>query len=331
MNEATPIEVQTSNRIEEWFRTSLEPDPILTVSEWADEHRMLSRKAASEPGKWRTKRTPYLERIMDVLSVTHPSKKVVFMKGSQVGGTECGLNWIGYVIDHAPGPTMIVWPNLDDVAKNSRLRIEPLVDETPRLKEKIGSAKSRDSGNTIKQKSFPGGELILTGANSASGLKSTPARFVFLDEIDEYPHDVAGQGSPIALVAARSRTFSRRKAFLVSTPTIEGASKIATEYELTSMEKFHVPCPHCDEYQDLKFKQLQWTEDDPNTTLYYCEHCGEGIEEYEKTTMLAKGKWVAQHPERENLGFHLNSLYSPVGWYSWKEIAEDFLEAKGDR
>lgn len=325
------LEQKSEERIEEWFRTSLEPEPILTVSEWADEHRVLSRKAASEPGKWRTKRTPYLKRIMDVLSVTHAAKKVVFMKGSQVGGTEAGLNWIGYVIDHAPGPTMIIWPNLDDVNKNSRLRIEPLIDESPRLKEKIGSAKSRDSGNTIKQKSFPGGELILTGANSASGLKSTPARFKFLDEIDEYPHDVAGQGSPIALVEARSRTFSRRKSFLVSTPTIFGASKIETEYELTSMEKYHVPCPHCGHYQDLKFKQLQWENDDPATVQYFCEGCGEGIEEFEKTTMLANGKWVAQFPNREDLGFHLNSLYSPVGWYSWADIVKDFLDAKGDR
>ena len=326
------IEDRSSQLAEEWFRSALEPEPILTVSEWSDQHRVLSRKAASEPGRWRTSRTPYLKRIMDVLSVTHPAKEVVFMKSAQIGGTECGNNWIGYVIDHAPGPMMVVYPRIEDARRNSKLRVEPLIEETPRLRDRVGAAKrSKDASNTILQKSFEGGELVMTGANSGAGLRSMPARYRFLDEIDAYPHDVDGEGDPIALVAARSRTFSRRKGFLVSTPTIAGQSKIEAEYEASSKEKYHVPCPGCGEFQSLKFKQLQWENDDPETVLYYCEHCGMGIEEHEKTKMLAKGKWIAENPHIKRVGFHINSLYSPVGWFSWKEIVFDFLEAKGDR
>ena len=83
------------------FHAGLRPDPLLTVSEWADRYRMLSQTASAEPGRWRTERTPYLREIMDSLSPTSGVEKVVFMKGAQVGGTEAGNNWIGYVIDQA--------------------------------------------------------------------------------------------------------------------------------------------------------------------------------------------------------------------------------------
>ena len=82
--------------IERAWREGLMPDPLLTVSEWSDRHRMLSSKASAEPGRWRTSRTPYLKAIMDCLSPTSPVERVVFMKAAQLGATEMGSNWIGY-------------------------------------------------------------------------------------------------------------------------------------------------------------------------------------------------------------------------------------------
>lgn len=80
----------------------LRPDPDLTVSAWADAHRILSPRGANEAGPWRTSRTPYLQELMDALSPRHPAQRVVFMKYSHVGGSEGGCDGIGYVIDHAP-------------------------------------------------------------------------------------------------------------------------------------------------------------------------------------------------------------------------------------
>lgn len=317
--------------VRRWWKESFKPEPRLSVSMWADAHRVLSKKASSEPGKWDTRRTPYLREIMDTLSVSHPAKKIVFKKASQVGGTECGNNWLGYIIDHAPAPTMLIQPTVDTAKRNSRLRIEPLIDESPRLKEKVRAAKSRDSANTVQQKDFEGGTLVMTGANSAAGLRSMPARFIMLDEVDAYPRDVDGEGDPVSLVMARSRTFSRRKAFLVSTPTFDGLSKIDDEFKMSDRRFYHVPCPHCGKKQKLEFKNLQWTEKEPSSVLYYCEGCGVGIEERFKTKMLDQGEWIAENPGAETIGFHLNSLYSPLGWYSWAEIATEYEEAKREQ
>jgi phage terminase large subunit GpA-like protein len=156
--------------IEKNWREGLRPDPFLDVSQWSDQYRVLSPKSAAEPGRWRTERTPYLKEIMDCLSVSSPVQRVVFMKGAQVGGTEAGNNWIGYVIHIAPGPMMAVSPTVEMAKRNSRQRIDPQIEDVPALRERVAPARSRDSGNTVLSKEFPGGVLVMTGANSAVGL-----------------------------------------------------------------------------------------------------------------------------------------------------------------
>lgn len=312
--------------IERAWREGLIPDPLLSVSEWSDRHRMLSSKASSEPGRWRTSRTPYLKEIMDCLSPTSPVERVVFMKAAQLGATEMGSNWIGYVIHHAPGPMMAVWPTVEMAKRNSKQRIDPLIEESPILKELIAPARSRDSGNTILAKEFRGGVLVMTGANSAVGLRSMPVRYLFLDEVDGYPLDVDGEGNAVALAEARTRTFARRKIFIVSTPTIAGVSTIEREYEASDQRRFFVPCPHCGHRQWLRFEQLRWERGEngtfPETAAYVCESCEVPIPEHHKTWMLEHGEWrpMAEWNNR-TAGFHLSSLYSPIGWRSWRDIA----------
>ena len=308
--------------LERAWREGLMPDPMLTLSQWADEHRVLSSKASSEPGRWRTSRTPYLREIMDCLSPSSPIERVVFQKGAQIGATEAGSNWVGFVMHHAPGPMMCVWPTVEMAKRNSRQRIDPLIEESAALRELIAPARSRDAGNTILAKEFRGGVLVMVGANSAVGLRSMPVRYLFLDEVDGYPLDVEGEGDAISLAEARTRTFARRKIFIVSTPTIAGASTIEREYLASDRRRYFLPCPHCGHMQWLRFEQLRWDKGRPEGAAYICEGCDDAIEEHHKTWMLDNGQWraTARGPAR-TAGFHLSSLYSPLGWRSWGEIA----------
>jgi phage terminase large subunit GpA-like protein len=114
-----------ADAIERAWRDGLKPDPLLTVSEWADRYQVLSQRASSEPGRWRTERTPYLREIMDCLSPGSPLQRVALMKGAQIGGTECGNCWVGYVIHQAPGPMMAVAPTVELAKRNSKQRIDP--------------------------------------------------------------------------------------------------------------------------------------------------------------------------------------------------------------
>ena len=329
---AYPETYDGAEDFESALRGGLTPDPPMSVSEWADRHRVLSQRAASEPGRYRIARTPYMQAIMDALSPADPARRVVFMKAAQVGATEAGNNWIGFVVHQAPGPMLAVQPTVELAKRNSRQRIDPLIEESPVLRDRVKPSRSRDSGNTMLSKEFPGGILIMTGANSAVGLRSIPARYILLDEVDAYPASADEEGDPVTLAEARSLTFAhRRKVLLVSTPKIKGLSRIEREYEASDQRRYYVPCPHCGHSQWLEFERLRWEKGKPETAAYHCKSCDEAIAEHHKTAMLAAGEWratgVAADPS--TIGFHLSALYSPVGWLSWEAIARAWVAAQG--
>lgn len=327
-----PLEFDGSGDLLRAWGDGLRPDPTLTVSQWADAHRYLSPRASAEPGRYRTARTPYMRAIMDALSPGDPVQRVVFQKAAQTGATEAGNNWLGFIMHHAPGPVLAVQPTVELAKRNSRQRIDPLIEDSPALRDRVRPARARDAGNTMLSKEFAGGILILTGANSAVGLRSAPARFLFLDEVDAYPASADEEGDPVSLAEARSLTFAhRRKIFLVSTPTIRGASRIEREYEASDRRRYFVPCPHCGAMQWLKFERLRWEKGRPETAAYLCAGCETPIAEHHKTAMLERGAWrpTAVAADPATVGFHLSALYSPVGWLSWERIARGWEAAQG--
>jgi len=312
----------------------MKPTEIITVSEWAEKYRYLSSEASFLGGSlYSCSITPYAKKIMDCLSVYSPYQEIIFCKSSQTGGTEIGNNWLGYIMHIAPGPTLMLMPTDGTVERNSKIRIDPMISHSKELSERVAPKKSRDGDNTINQKRFPGGVLYMGGANSPAVLKSIPVRFVMLDEVDEYPSDLGGQGSADGLAKVRTRMFPNRKIYYVSTPTIEGQSLIHRKFLETDQNYYEVPCPHCGGYQKLKFEQLKWEKDKEDEVKYQCQHCKELIDESFKTEMLAQGIWVPEIKNKVNnkrIGFHINSLYAPTAFYRWSEIVEDFLKAKND-
>lgn len=315
----------------------LRPPAIVSVSTWADDNRMLSGKASSEPGRWRTDRTPYLRQILDDLSATSEVQEVVLMFAAQLGKSEAGNNWTGYIIDHEPGPMMCVQPTVDMAKRFSRQRIMPMLEDTPALKRKLSDNRSRDDANTMLLKDFRGGVLVISGGNSAAALRSMPVRYLFLDEIDAYPLDVDGEGDPVALAEKRTSTFSRRKILKTSTPTIKDFSRIESAYLQTNRCEYFVPCPHCGEHQVLRWGAdtphgLKWRkhEDgspDLESVHYICAHCGARIDEHHKTTMLAAGQWRAQQVAvraGKATGYHLSALYAPLGWVAWPDLVNQW-------
>lgn len=327
----TPVERGIA-ALEEGWAAGWRPDPKLTVSEWADAHRVLPQRAASEPGKWRTSRTPFAREIMDVLSDHHPAQEIVLMASVQMVKSEAGLNWCGYTVDHAPSSMLVVLPTVDVGERWSKQRLAPMILDTPRLRAKVSPARSRDSGNTTLSKEFEGGILMITGANSAAGLSSMPIKKLLLDEVDRFPHEIEEEGDPVDIAEARTSNFPNRKIFKTSSPTIESLSRINKDWKRSDQRRFFVPCPDCGEKQHLKWDNLHYDDQAPEKTVRYaCEHCGTLIEEHHKTAMLAGGEWRATFPERKVVGFHLNALYSPLGLgRSWGWLAQRFEEVKRD-
>lgn len=314
------------------------PDKI-TVSQWADRERRLSSEASAEAGPWRTSRTPYLKEPMDAF--TDPKvHRIVMVAASQVGKSELELNMIGYIIDQAPGSILYIQPTLDDAKKFSKLRIAPMIRDCPALREKVADVKAKDSGNTILQKSFPGGMLTITGSNSASSLASTPCRYVIGDERDRWALNAGGEGDPWALAEARQTTFYNYKSVEVSTPTIKGSSNIETSFYRGTQERWCYQCPSCGEWHEIDWdhirceKEVVRARSKVSVTIkeiyWVCPGCGSAAEEMEMKRQPAR--WIAANPDAYQKGvrsFWLSAFASP--WTSWEKIARKFFEAEAEK
>lgn len=322
------------------FLEGLRPNPIMEVSEWADAHRWLAPGTTPEPGRWRTSRIPFTKDIMNALSEHATYRYVIWKKSAQTAATEVGLNWLGYLMDVAPASTLCVMPTAEQMTRNSKMRIAPMIAATPRLAMKIGPTNKRDGNNTLLQKDLPGMSLLMTGANSPSGLRSMPVKNVMGDEVDGYPLDLNGEGSPVSLFEARTNTYKRFKIYLLSTPTQEGVSVISAEYEKTDQNECFVPCPHCGTMDTLKWEHMWWegkgtnkvnVVQAPRTARYICPHCEGEIFEGHKEEMLASYEWRPTKPENVSpdiIGFHINAMYSP--FYPFSRMVSKYLRAGND-
>ena len=303
----------------------LRPPPKLTVSQWADKHRILSSEASAEAGKWNTGRAEYLREIMDCFN--DPSvDEITFMAASQVGKSEFLLNVIGYNIDVDPSPILMIQPTLSMAGTFSKNRVSPMLRDTKVLTPKVMPARSRDSNNTIYAKSFTGGSLDLVGSNSASSVSSRPIRILLCDEVDRYSVLGTSEGDIIALGKRRTANFYNRKLCIVSSPTTKGSSRIEESYLSGDQRKFLVPCLDCKIEKPLEWKNVSWPEGKPEEAVYVCDQCGSISDDSKRLASIRQGRWEATAPFKGRASFHLNGLYSSFSTLS--EIAVHFTEAK---
>ena len=315
----------------------MKPPDDLTVTEWAEQNRRLSAESAAEPGPWRTERTPYLREPMNAW--TDPKiRHIVMVAASQVGKSEFLNNCIGYVIDQDPGSILFVHPTTIDAKEYSKLRIAPMIRDCPTLRKKVSDPKSRDSGNTILQKTYPGGILTMCGSTEAHALASKPIRYVLGDERDRWALSAGNEGDPWDLAMARQTTFYNAKSGEVSTPTVKNASAIEAAYATGTMERWKSRCPHCGEYHEIQWADIRFEHDEiivagkktykVRSVCYACPGCG--CISTEAEMKRAPARWEADNPaayEQGTRSFWLNAFVSQ--WASWESIILKYLNAIG--
>lgn len=310
----------------------LKPPENITVSEWADKYRMLDARSSAMPGPWRTEHTPYLKEIMNEFN-NYETEEIIYVKPTQVGGTECLQNMVGYIIQQDPAPTMIVYPT-DKLAESiSENRLQPMIKAAPGLRSKFLE------NNSLKlELQFDGMYLSLAGSNSPSSLASKAVKYLFLDEVDKYPGASKKEADPISLARERTKTFHNRKIFITSTPTIREGHIWRAKEEADIEKHYFVPCPHCGEYIELKWQQIRFPKEEGMSyadraefAVYVCQECGCILTDKDKPDMLKKGEWRVV---RENtkyarkVAFWMNTLYSPFVRFS--EVVKEFLTTKDD-
>lgn len=309
----------------------LAPTEPLTVSEWADLHRVLSKKGSKNDGQWRTDRNPPLREPMDCLSAHSPVTDVVLVFPIQFGKTEIALNVVGYGMAHDPGPIMVALPAEVSRDKWVAQKLHPMIEETPAVRQALTTINSREGANRREFKDFVGGQLYLEHAGSPARLKSTSVRRLIVDELDEFVANMQSGDDPLEMLDGRTSAYpGAAKRLYISTPGIKGLSRVEALYEASDKRRYYVPCPHCSHEQPLEWEGLQWNAD-RSKVWYVCADCGAAIEEHHKPAMIAAGKWVAEAPGARIRGYRINCLYYQIGLGPrWADLAERWHNVQGD-
>ena len=306
----------------------LRPPPELTIDQWADNYRVIAPEFAAAPGAWRTARVACMRAVMRACSPSNPCRRVVVVKPAQAGGTEAAvLNPIGHTIDVNPRSMMVTFPTIDMAEAFSRERLEPMIAHTPHLRGKVADvipAAGVKDRSSVKRKRYPGGFLILTGANSSAGLSSRPVPIVIIDELDECVRYSTGAGNPVSLLDARTTTFHDAKQILVSSPSNEpGETSIIQFWEDSTRGRLETECPGCGHWQVLDFARM-----DLAAATLACSGCGDYFAQNAWLRGEAAERWAFENPGHPTCaGFWLNGLNSP--WLNWKiNFCGEFREAE---
>ena len=302
------------------------PPKKLSLSAWANENAFLSAESSAEGGRWRT--LPYQKGIMDAM--TDPNiEQVTVMKSARVGYTKILNHLIAYHMHQDPCPIMLVQPTLDDCQSYSKDEIAPMLRDTPCLQGVVSNPRAKDGDNTLLKKNFPGGTLQLVGSNSARGFRMVSRRIVLFDETDGYPPSAGTEGDQIKLGIRRTEYYWNRKIVAGSTPTVEDFSRIERLFKDTNQQRYFVPCPECNHFQYLRWDNMKWIDDDPNTAAYACESCGVLIPHSKKRWMIERGEWrPTAEGKNKHVGFHIWAAYSYSPNASWSNLVEEWLASK---
>lgn len=307
--------------------------PALNVSGWADKYRILPAEGGARAGKWTS--FPFQVAPMDDMTDATVSEIIMDWAAQILGKTEVLLNGVGYFMHADPSTQMMLQPTVELAEAISKERLVPTIRDTPELRRLVRDPRSRDSGNTISSKTYPGGNIVLIGANAPSGLAGRPRRVVFQDEIDRYPDSAGSEGDPCALADVRTASYPNAVKVKTSTPTIKGMSKIEKRLEQSDYRKWHVCCPRCQHEQVLMWQQVKWPEGKPPEAWLECQNpeCLAQLNDAERVAMVMAGKWIATQPFTGVRGYWLNGLNTLLekqkGFRNrLHQFAKDFLDAK---
>ena len=280
----------------------LSPRKKLTVSECALQRRILSSKTSNFAGPWSHYYTPWAVEIMDFLSDIGTKQETV-MKSVQSAGSEIGLNFLDWIIEESPGPTLIAMPREDDTNRRINTRIKPMFAAMPSLRSHLPGGKIENI-NIGKETVLDNMILFIGWAGSAAAMADNPVCYVWLDEVGKFPLRTGKEADPVSLAKDRQVTFfSRSKLLIVSSPVNEN-DLIDREFKAGDRREWWVACPFCGDFHVMANANLQLDKDNDGNLLdsqqyltgkfsrYVCPLCRKAWSEKDRWQAVSDGVWA---------------------------------------
>ena len=318
----------------------------ITPSQWAEENRILTPDETQFPGPFSFQNSPYCREILDCVDVNSPIKRVAVMKGAQIGFSKSVIeNAIGYIIANAPGPSMLLTGH-SDLSAEAMDKVDKMIDRSglrPLIRPNTNRVKSQKTGDTNKIKEFPGGHLIMGSANHKT-LRQRDVRYMFVDDFEAMKSKTKESGATTDMVEQRlAAYFAKMKLFYISTPELKTGSNIEQQFLKGDQRRYYVPCPLCGEmitidwnYEDEEgnVSGIVWKLDENEKVIKgsvgcVCPKCSGFFDDSDKPEMLNNGEWrpTAEPVDPEYRSYHISSLYSVAGTYTWEYYVRKYLEA----
>lgn len=330
------------------FNTKLEK---LTPVEWAEKNRVLTSDITNWPGQMNYGRTPYLKEIANSIMSNDGGQIFAIEKGSQIGFSIGGIfTMMGWIISQSPGNMLFMVNDDAGVKRAMQGPIDQMINSSNISHliraTNVRGGRNQKTGDTIKGKTFPGGNLYTWSGQAIGSLSQISCKYIFADEFERYPKGDKKAGSLVSLIEERAKSFAdTRKLYFISTPEIKQTSNIEPIYLKGDQRKYHIPCKNCGEYIDLvwqvdvdhleKKAGVTFERDEkgklkPETVGYACQKCGGFFDQthvydcYEDDL----GQWIpTARPESEIYrSYHISALYAPAGMYNWKYYAQKWCE-----
>lgn len=343
--------------IDEIFNAALFQLSDILPSEWAEKYRVMTSEVSNQQGQFSFRNAPYALKIINTFSQSHPARVIVVMKGAQIGfSTSFIENAIGYIIAESPGNILFLVGH-DDLVEKAMAKVDNMLSSTGLrdsgvIRSNANRAKNNKSGDKDRSKEFAGGSLTLGPTNHKS-LRQASYKYGFIDDFEAMKSSSKESGDTVALIKQRFASFATTyKLSFISTPEVLDTSNIKPEYDKGDQQKYHIPCPCCNELIVLEWETecekegvekagITWQLNEHGQLIedsvgYVCQKCGGFFDESHKSDFLVpvemggKADWIATNPnpiDPDYISFHISALYAPPYMFGWKHYVKQFIEA----
>ncbi len=351
----------------EWFPEELaaaKPPEKITISQHACKYRELGKLSAIT-GLYSLDITPFFGPIMD-RCCSYDVDDQYLCAPAQIGKTVAVVeNTSIYYLHQDPSSIMICLADEDTAEFVSVEKIACAFKDSQALSHLYDPKKfNRDVIDTPN-----GGHIDFAWASSVAKLASRPERIVIADEVDKPGYYKASkEASAISLLKERTKSYpdGYYKHIFLSTPTVEEGNIIGLLMSADMVIDWHVPCPHCGQYQPLRwsakychgFKNYQYVGRDmrlhkfgtvvweggrkatkdqiSETSRYQCGECSGLWTTQQKNDAIRNGIEVSRDGyviDNDNLpdgarkiGNHINRLYSTVDSGKLEKLVQEWVD-----
>lgn len=205
-------------------------------------------------------------------------------------------------------------------------RTYKMLRQVPRLAKALVKPERMQNMHLIE---FWGCQVFVGWSRSAATFADKDCYRGHKNEYDDWTHlTTSKDGDPGKQFDERFKNHQGdRKVIAESIPKVKGKSRIEAGRLAGWNCEFHVPCPHCKQYQAIELGDTETAygikfELVNNTVVhawYECVHCNEKIENHHRAGMMRRGVWVPEGCGVDHEAAYRLDVRSPgYEWKGWK-------------